>query len=157
MEDYNFGKDWKVKDFVRGTIRLNGWAKAWEPVFREIETLSGPSGDARLAEMAAEFLKDNSYAPGEPDRVILFVSLKAEKDGKPVFDETWAMDAWGDAKGTAMGRLVSIPVSFAVESVMKKDFKPGVHGAPHEKKIFESWLNQVKGLAQHMQRVDHLA
>jgi saccharopine dehydrogenase-like NADP-dependent oxidoreductase len=157
MEDYNFGTDWKVKDFVRGTIRLNGWAKAWAPVFREIETLSGPTGDARLAEMAAEFLKDNSYAPGEPDRVILFVSLKAERDGKPVFHETWAMDSWGDAKGTAMGRLVSIPVSFAVESVMKKDFAPGVHGAPHDPKIFESWLAQVKGLAQHMERVNHLA
>ena len=156
MEDYNFGKDWKVKDFVRGTIRLNGWAKAWAPVFREIETLSGPSGDQRLAEMAAEFVKDNSYAPGEPDRVILFVSLKAENNGKPVFHETWAMDAWGDAKGTAMARLVSIPVSFAVLSVMSKDFTPGVHGAPNEPKIFGSWLTQVKGLAQHMERVDHL-
>ena len=71
MEDYRFDKTWKVKDFVRGTIRLNGWAKAWDPVFKEIETLSGPSGDQRLAEMAAEFLKDNAYAPGEPDRDFL--------------------------------------------------------------------------------------
>lgn len=114
---------------MRGTIRLNGWAKAWDPVFKEIETLSGPSGDARLAEMAAEFLKDNAYAPGEPDRVILFVSLKAERDGKAVFHETWAMDAWGDEKGTAMGRLVSMPVSFAVETVLAKAFTPGVHTA----------------------------
>ena len=65
--------------------------------------------------MAAEFLKDNAYAPGEPDRVVLFVSLKAEKDGKPVFHETWAMDAWGDERGSAMGRLVSVPVSIAIE------------------------------------------
>ena len=48
MEDYRFDKSWKVKDFVRGTIRLNGWAKAWDPVFKEIETLQGPAGDARL-------------------------------------------------------------------------------------------------------------
>ena len=73
---------WKVRDFVRGTIRLNGWAEAWAPVFREIEGLSGPEGDARLAEMAAEFVRDNSYAPGEPDRVLLFVDLKAERDGR---------------------------------------------------------------------------
>ena len=38
-----------------GQVRLNGWTKAWTLVFREIETLSGPEGDARLAEMAAEF------------------------------------------------------------------------------------------------------
>jgi len=157
MEDYRFGSDWKVRDFVRGTIRLNGWAKAWEPVFREIETLSGPAGDQRLAEMAAEFLKDNAYAPGEPDRVILFVSLKAERDGRPVFHETWAMDAWGDERGTAMGRLVSVPVSLAVESVLKGEIAPGVHAAPREPKILESWLGQVRKLAQHMERVNHLA
>jgi len=157
MEDYRFGSDWKVRDFVRGTIRLNGWAKAWEPVFREIETLSGPAGDQRLAEMAAEFLKDNAYAPGEPDRVILFVSLKAERDGRPVFHETWAMDAWGDERGTAMGRLVSVPVSLAVESVLRGEIAPGVHAAPREPKILESWLGQVRKLAQHMERVNHLA
>jgi saccharopine dehydrogenase-like NADP-dependent oxidoreductase len=156
MEDYRFDKDWKVKDFVRGTIRLNGWAEAWTPVFREIETLSGPAGDARLADMAAQFVRENSYAPGEPDRVILFVSLKAERDGRPVFHETWAMDAWGDARGSAMARLVSTPVSFAVESVLKREIAVGVHGAPHDQKLLDSWLGQVRGLAQYMERVNHL-
>jgi len=156
MEDYRFDKDWKVKDFVRGTIRLNGWAEAWTPVFREIETLSGPQGDARLAEMAEQFVRENSYAPGEPDRVILFVSLKAERDGRPVFHETWAMDAWGDARGSAMARLVSTPVSFAVESVLKREIAVGVHGAPHDQKLLDSWLGQVRGLAQYMERVNHL-
>jgi saccharopine dehydrogenase (NADP+, L-glutamate forming) len=157
MEEYRFDKTWRVRDFVRGTIRLKGWAEAWAPVFREIENLSGPAGETRLAEMAAEFLKDNAYAPGEPDRVILFVSLKAERDGTPVFHETWAMDAWGDARGTAMGRLVSIPVSLAVESVLNGDIAPGVHGAPHDPRIIENWLGQVRDLAQHMERVNHLA
>ncbi|PZF77885.1 saccharopine dehydrogenase [Aestuariivirga litoralis] len=154
MEDYRFDKAWKVKDFVRGTIRLNGWSQAWDPVFREIETLSGPAGDARLAEMANEFLKENAYQPGEPDRVILFVSLKAERDGKAVWHETWAMDAWGDERGTAMGRLVSMPVSFAVESVLNKEFAPGVHAAPADPKILAKWLGQVQGLAQYMQRLN---
>ena len=85
------------------------------------------------------------------------VSLKAERDGKPVFHETWAMDAWGDGRGSAMGRLVSFPVSFAIEAVLKGEFKPGVHGAPHERRLLDSWLGQVKSLAQHMERVDHLA
>ena len=35
-------------------------------------------------------------------------ALKAERDGKVVWHEEWAMDAWGDARGTAMARLVSI-------------------------------------------------
>lgn len=153
MEDYHFDKNWKLRDFVRGTIRLNGWADAWAPVFREIETLSGPSGDARLAEMAAEFLKENSYAPGEPDRVVLFVSLKAEREGKSVFHETWCMDAWGDAHGTAMARLVSVPVSIAAETLARGEFAAGVLAAPRDAKVLKSWLEQIKGLAQYMERV----
>ena len=155
IEEYRFDPAWKVKDFVRGTIRLGGWAEAWAPVFREIETLEGPAGDARLAEMAAEFLKENAYAPGEPDRVVLFVSLKAERDGRVVFHETWAMDAWGDVRGSAMARLVSMPVSFAVESVLNHEITAGVHAAPHEPKLLKSWLDQVRGLAQYMDRVQH--
>ena len=156
MQDYRFDPDWKVRDFVRGTIRLNGWAEAWGPVFREIEGLSGPEGDARLAEMAAEFVRDNSYGPGEPDRVVLFVSLKAEREGVPVFHETWAMDAWGDARGTAMARLVSRPVAMAVQSVLRREVAAGVHAAPHDPRLIEGWLGQVRGLAQYMERIDHL-
>ena len=157
MQDYRFDPAWKVRDFVRGTLRLNGWAAAWAGVFAEIETLSGPEGEARLAGMAAEFLRENSYAPGEPDRVVLFVSLRAENAGRVMFDETWAMDAWGDARGTAMARLVSMPVSFAVESVLNREIAAGVHAAPHDQKLIDSWLGQVRGLAQYMERLDHLA
>ena len=156
MEDYHFDKSWKVRDFVRGTIRLNGWAEAWTPVFREIETLQGPEGDARLAEMAAQFWAENSYDEGEPDRVILFVSLKAERDGKTVWHEEWTMDAWGDARGTAMARLVSVPVSLAVEAVLAKDIAPGVHAAPHDPALLTRWMGEVGKLAQFLKRVDHV-
>ncbi len=159
MADYRFDPAWKVSDFVRGTIRLNGWADAWAPVFREIEALEGASPaevDARLNAMAAEFLKENAYAPGEPDRVVLFVALKAERDGRPVFHETWSMDAWGDARGTAMGRLVSIPVSIAIESVLNREVPAGVHSAPHDPRLYTRWLEKVQGLVQYMDRIDHL-
>lgn len=160
MEEYRFEPYWKVRDFVRGTIRLNGWADAWAPIFAEIEGLEGkPLAEinAALEAQAAALLQDNSYAEGEPDRVILFVSLKAEKDGKPVFHETWAMDAWGDVRGTAMGRLVSVPVSHAVESVLNREIAAGVHGAPHEPRVLAHWLEAVSHLAQYMARIDHLA
>jgi saccharopine dehydrogenase-like NADP-dependent oxidoreductase len=157
MQDYHFDPAWKVRDFVRGTIRLNGWAEAWGPIFREIETLSGPEGDARINQLAAELLVENSYAPGEPDRVVLFVSLKAERDGRIMHHETWAMDAWGDARGSAMARLVSTPVSFAVESLVNHEIAPGVHAAPHDPRLYGKWLGQVRGLAQYMERIDHLA
>ena len=160
MEEYRFEPYWKVRDFVRGTIRLNGWADAWAPIFAEIEGLEGKSAaevDAALNARATALLKDNSYGEGEPDRVILLVALKAEKDGVPVFHETWAMDAWGDARGTAMARLVSVPVSHAIEGVMNREIPAGVHGAPHDPRVLSRWLGEVRSLAQYMERIDHLA
>ena len=160
IADYRFDPAWKVRDFVRGTIRLNGWAEAWASIFREIEALEGASPaeiDTALTARANALLKDNSYAPGEPDRVVLFVSLKAERDGKPVFHETWAMDAAGDARGTAMGRLVSVPVSLGVEAVVNREIPSGVHPAPHDPKLIARWMDQVQGLVQYLSRVDHLA
>jgi saccharopine dehydrogenase-like NADP-dependent oxidoreductase len=160
IADYRFDPAWKLRDFVRGTIRLNGWADAWAPIFREIEGLEGSDPaviDAALTARANALLEDNSYAPGEPDRVVLFVALKAERDGRPVFHQTWAMDAWGDARGSAMGRLVSVPVSLAVESVLNREIPAGVHSAPHDPRQVNRWLDQVQSLAQYMARIDHLA
>jgi saccharopine dehydrogenase-like NADP-dependent oxidoreductase len=157
IEDYRFDAAWKIRDFVRGTIRLNGWADAWAPVFREIETLSGPAGDARLKEMSDQFWRENSYAgDDDPDRVVLFVSLRADKAGRPVFHRTWALDAWGDVRGTAMSRLVSVPVALAVESVLNREIAAGVHAAPHDPRLVTRWLGEVGHLAQYMRRVDHM-
>ncbi len=153
MDDYRFDPAWTVRDFVRGTIRLNGWAEAWGPVFREIETLSGPEGDNRLAELSAQLLAENSYAPGEPDRVVLFVSLRADRDGQTVFHETWSMDASGNEHGSAMAQLVSIPVSIAVESVVNGEVAPGVHAAPSDPALVSSWLDKIAPLADYMERL----
>lgn len=157
VAEYRFDPAWKLRDFVRGTIRLNGWAEAWAPVFAEIETLEGPTGDARLAEMAEGFWQAHAYGEDEPDRVVLFVSLKADKDGVPVFHKTWAMDAWGDARGTAMGRLVSGPVALGVEAVLSREIPAGVHPAPHDPRLVIRWLERVQMMAQYMAKLDHLA
>lgn len=155
MEDYKFDPAWNVRDFVRGTLRLNGWKDAWTPVFREIETLDGPAGEARLKEMADQFWAENAYEDGEPDRVVLCVSLQAERDGAIVYHKTYAMDAWGDENGTAMARLVSIPVSLGVEAVINGQTPTGVSAAPSEPTLFNAWLSAVDELAQHLAVVDH--
>jgi len=155
MEDYGFEPTWRVKEFVRGTLRLNGWAEAWSDVFAEVETLDGEAGDARLKEMSDQFWAENAYEIGEPDRVVMCVALKAEKAGQTVWHKTFTMDAWGDARGTAMARLVSMPVSWAVEAVANREIPAGVSPAPHDPRLVNRFLGEVDKLAQHLQVVDH--
>ena len=152
MADYQFDGTWKVKEFVRGTLRLNGWAEAWADIFAEL----GSADDARLAEMAETLLQENAYAPDEPDRVVLCVDLKAEKDGVAVWHQTYVMDAWGDARGSAMARLVSMPVSLAVDAVLAREIPAGVTPAPSDPRLVTRWLDEVQTLAQHLMVVDHL-
>ncbi|WP_425051340.1 saccharopine dehydrogenase family protein [Psychromarinibacter sp. S121] len=156
MAEYGFEQGWPVKEFVRGTLRLNGWADAWSDIFAEIETLKGPEGDARIAELSAELWEKNAYDEDEPDRVVLCVDLKAEDHGKPVYHKTYVMDAWGDARGTAMARLVSEPVALAVEAVIAREIPAGVSAAPKDPKLVARWMGLVDRLAQHLQVVDHL-
>lgn len=154
---YGFEPNWPVREFVRGTLRLNGWADAWGDVFAKVETLSGPQGEAELQNMSDQFWAENAYDEGEPDRVILCVGLSAEKDGVPVWHKSYVMDAWGDARGTAMARLVSIPVSLAVQSILDRAIPAGVHAAPSDPKLVQNWMGEIDQLAQHLTIVDHLA
>ncbi len=155
MADYKFDPGWNVKTFVRGTLRLNGWAKAWGDIFAEIETLKGASGDARLIEMSDGFWNAHAYDEGEPDRVVLCVALKAEQGDKAVYHKTYALDAWGDAEATAMAKLVSITVSLAVEAVVAGKIAAGVSSAPSDATVVGDWMETVDRIVQHLEVVDH--
>lgn len=151
IEEYRFDPTWRIDTFVRGTLRLNGWAEAWKDVFAEVETAS----DARLKEMSDTFWGENAYAEGEPDRVVLCVSLEASDASGTVWHKTYVMDAWGDARGSAMARLVSVPVSLAVEAAMTGQLAAGVQAAPSDPEMVRHWLAEVGNLAQHHDIVDH--
>ena len=155
MEDYKFDPTWKVKNFVRGTLRLNGWSSAWQDIFNEIEGLSGKTGDDRLKEMSDQLWNDNAYEKNEPDRVVLCVSLKAEIENSVKWHKTFVMDAWGDGGESAMSRLVSQPVSLAVEAVIQKKLEAGVQAAPSNIDIVDNWLSIIDELAQYLNIIHH--
>ena len=154
LAEYGFEPTWRVKDFVRGTLRLNGWAEAWAPVFEELTEIGDDA--VRLDALAARLWRDNAFAPGEPDRVVLCVSLKAERQGRPVWHRTWVLDAWSDDRGSAMARLVSGTVVLAVEAVEGRAIPAGVHGAPSDPRLVGRWLAALDPLAQKMELVDQL-
>jgi len=156
IEQYDFDRNWKIKQFVRGTLRLKGWSKAWAGIFNEIETLHGVAGEKRLIEMSEQFWQDNAYSENEPDRVILCVDLKAEINKQIIWHKTYKMDAWGDNRGTAMARLVSYPVSFAVKAIIDDDIDHGVSAASNKSYVVDKWLKDISSLAQEFDIIDHL-
>jgi saccharopine dehydrogenase (NADP+, L-glutamate forming) len=152
MQDYAFDPDWRVETFVRGTLRLDGWADAWQDVFAE----GGTASDDRLKEMSAGFWAENTYAEGEPDRVVLCVDLRSGPAAAPAWHKTYVMDAWGTAESSAMARLVSVPVAMAVETALAGKLAPGVQPAPSDPALVSAWLDEVGRLAQHLEIVDHI-
>ena len=156
IEQYEFNPNWKIKQFVRGTLRLKGWAKAWDGIFKEIETLNGEAGEKRLTEMSEQFWQNNAYSENEPDRVILCVDLKAEQNQNVFWHKTYKMDAWGDMQGTAMARLVSHPVYLAVTAITDNEIENGVSAAVSKPNLVDKWLKYINNLAQEFDIIDHL-
>jgi saccharopine dehydrogenase-like NADP-dependent oxidoreductase/alanine dehydrogenase len=141
VDEYAFDKAWPLDTFVRGTLRLGGWSAAWKDIFSKVGTLS----DAELAKLADDLWKAHSYADGEPDRVVLYVGLRAvDGAGRVVFDDAWILDEAGNDERSAMGYLVSIPASFGVFDVVAGKAQAGVHGAPHDAATIDRWFDLMK-------------
>ena len=153
IDQYRFNSNWRIKEFVRGTLRLKGWKNAWSEIFSEIEKLSGENDDEQLTKMSDQLWLENAYDKNEVDRVVLVVSLKASDEEKTKWHKTYVLDAHGDPVSTAMAKLVSLPVSFAVEAVLQNQIAPGVSAAPSDMSIVNDWLNKIKSLAQHVEIV----
>lgn len=144
MNAYHFDDAWQVEQFVRGTLRLSGWTKAWDYLFEEIESMNSNDMHARLTTISDALWKEHAYADGELDRVVLVVELEVhDKSGKVVWHQTQSIDDQGNEEGSSMARLVSHTVSLAVQSSLAREFGPGVHAAPSDSDIVQRWLAQL--------------
>lgn len=144
MKDYGFGDNWTMDTFVRGTLRLDGWSDAWSDIFKFVEhEVSGEEGEQKLANLSADLWDNHSYDEGEADRVVLVVDLKVSKDGKPVWHKCYAMDARGNEEHSAMARLVSLPVSLAIEAILAGRLPSGVQAAPSDSAIIKEWFDEL--------------
>ena len=143
VQQYEFDADWNVQEFVRGTLRLDGWSQAWQYLFDEVGTLKGEEGLARLTEISNELEQKYGYDEGEPDRVVLSVELEAKQNGETVWHQTYFMDSQGNDKGQAMARLVSLPVALGIEAVLNGEIEPGVHAAPKQPLLAQAWLDKL--------------
>jgi len=145
VAQYGMNDGWNVQEFVRGTLRLNGWAQAWDSLFTQVDTLSGDEGMAKLTEISDDLWDKHQYDEGEADRVVLSVVLEVKdpKGEKTVFKQAYGMDEKGNEHGSAMARLVSLTVAIAIESLLDGQLATGVSAAPHDKVTVDAWLGQL--------------
>ncbi len=154
LSQYHISSDWKVEQFVRGTLRYQGWKQAWQPIFERVE--QGMS-DSELTELSDQLWQKYKLEEGEADRVVMVVTLMAQRDATPVWHQSYLLDAFGNDQGSAMAKLVSIPLSLAVEAVLQGEIGAGVSAAPDSPELVARWLDTVNEISDHFTRINHLA
>ena len=133
INEYLFSNEWKIKDFIRGTLRLNGWAEAWKDIFAMLENPSD-NLDNNINNKSDELWSKYQYNKNEKDRVILSVSLEAlNNDDEIVWSGFYKLDETGSGENTAMALLVSITLTAGIDLILEKKLNPGVQAAPHSK------------------------
>ena len=134
ITEYKFDPQWKTQEFVRGTLRLIGWENAWADIFKMLDNKS-PELDKEIDNLGSELWKKHPYLAEEQDRVVLFVKLLANKDDKEVFNGFYFLDEKGSGENTAMGKLVSITLSCAIDLIIQNKMPYGVQAAPHDENL----------------------
>ena len=151
IEEYLFSPEWKIKEFVRGTLRLNGWTLAWKEIFNMLEKQDA-NIEEQIQQKSDELWNSYRYDKNEEDRVMLWVNLEAEQQDKKVFSSTYQLDEKGSGENTAMAKLVSITLSAAVDLMLQNKLQPGVQAAPSNKHIIDYFF---KILSDYSIKIEH--
>jgi len=154
MSDYNLDPDWHIEEFVRGTLRLQGWSLAWESIFETLNNTTSADSAQTLNQLSDNLWQNHQYAEGEADRVVLSVELCCQLEEKTLFHHACTLDALGDTTGSAMARLVSIPVSLAVEEILAGKTCHGVSTAPSEPQQIQHWFKVLERCGDSVQIQD---
>ncbi|WP_369231782.1 saccharopine dehydrogenase family protein [Streptomyces sp. R21] len=139
VDQYGLPATWKPQTFVRGTLRLDGWLRAWDAVFEELK-----AGDAqRIGALAQELAARYPTTDADRDRVVLAVCLDAQGGS----GETWAgrylLDLEGAAEESAMARCVSRTLALGVRHILDGSLPPGLSRAAETPERSEEWLAEL--------------
>ena len=125
IKDYNLDK-YKIKNFVRGTLRLNNWSDAWKDIFKIFD--SNIDIEEKIIKKSDELWKKYKYQDNEKDRVVMYILLQAEKNNKIIWSKSYHLDEIGSNNETAMSRLVSVPISCVIDLILNNKLnKPGLY------------------------------
>ncbi|MFM9629261.1 MULTISPECIES: saccharopine dehydrogenase family protein [Streptomyces] len=139
VEQYGLPAAWQARTFVRGTLRLGGWRRAWEPVFEELKT----GDDTRIAALAHELAVAHPMTDTDRDRVVLAVSLAVRARNGTSWSGSYLLDLVGDAKESAMARCVSRPLALGVRHILDGSLPAGLNRAAGTQQRSRAWLGEL--------------
>ena len=139
INEYNLDKYSDILEhFERGTIRLDGWSKAWEEIFKNIEN------KIDLENLSKKLWEENQYDNFEDDRVLLYVKLNSKNSyNNEIFNKTLYLDESRPIINSAMSQCVSYTVAFTIECIMNSKNKKGIHRIFHDEKNVNYILNKL--------------
>ncbi|MEU0409737.1 saccharopine dehydrogenase family protein [Streptomyces griseorubiginosus] len=151
VEQYGLPAAWTPRTFVRGTLRLDGWLRAWEPVFEELRT----GDDARIAALAQELAARYPTTDADRDRVVLVVSLDVRAQDGRTWSGGYLLDLVGDEEDSAMARCVSRTLALGIGHILDGSLPAGLHRAAETADRSEQWLGELSRAGVHFTlRVD---
>jgi saccharopine dehydrogenase (NADP+, L-glutamate forming) len=157
IEQYHLDGGLNIEQFVRGTLRYQGWKTAWSDIFSLVDSLSSTEAPERLKELSDQLWNQYAFAKDERDRVILTVELKVLKEEQTVWHKQYCFDTLGNEKGSAMSQLVSHSVALAVEAIIHREIKSGVSATPDDEALVGRWLDKANEICDHFILIDHLS
>jgi hypothetical protein len=134
LRQYGFPQQWRTTDFQRGTVRLDGWLDAWQPVFEVLRT----GDDERIDALADDLARRYPTGPADHDRVVLAVSLRVDD-----WFGGYLLDLRGDERESAMARCVSLPLAVGVEDILAGRMPPGLNRATAQADTARRWLARL--------------
>ena len=155
LKQYRFPNSWRVEEFVRGTLRLDGWAEAWREIFATIDQLGADDAEPALKQMSDQLWQNYAYAPDEPDRVVLCVEHEVRDDELTIWHRSYSVDEKGNDQGSAMARLVSLTVSLAVESILAEELPAGVVAATSDRALVRKWIDKLRAMGESIVLEEH--
>ncbi|GLW48599.1 hypothetical protein Stsp02_42610 [Streptomyces sp. NBRC 14336] len=139
VEQYELPAEWKPSTFVRGTLRLDGWLRAWDGVFAELRR----GDDERIAALAQELAARYPTTEKDRDRVVLEVSLDVRDANGASWSGGYLLDMAGDEEESAMARCVSRPLALGVRHILDGSLPPGLSRAAETAARSEQWLREL--------------
>jgi hypothetical protein len=139
VDQYGLPSAWKPQTFVRGTLRLDGWLEAWQPVFEELRH----GDDQRITALAQELATRYPTTDADRDRVVLAVSLDVRDGTGRAWAGRYLLDMRGDAEESAMARCVSRTLALGVRRILEGGLPPGLNRAAESATRSEEWLTEL--------------